>query len=406
MATESQGPTVTAVAIAFTVITVVAVSLRVWARIFLVKSFGTDDALICIAATLATAFTVVSILAVGRGLGDHIEEVMARGTANFMAYMQLVWLSSIFYNATLGFIKISVLALYMRLGDRMLRRLAMIMIGVITCQAGGNVFACIFQCSPIAAAYDLSIPAESKRCININAFYLANAAVNIFTDLLTYTLPIKLIINLQVSKQQKIGLFVILCLGLFACISSIIRITFIPQMLVNPDATWVISDAMYWSVIEINIGILAASIPSYKTIAKRYAPRLLGTSSNGGSRSHKKSSGGSGLYKLSGFQKISNNKSQTRSGGGGTARNTHHDSTIMDLRNLDTDSADGQHRREGSSGGGGVDGGGPGKRMNPHVNTRIEPTSKLDLDNSSEEALFAPKGKISVKTQITTQYEG
>lgn len=139
---------------------------------------------------------------------------MQRGNANFMTYMQLVWLSSIFYNATLGFIKISVLALYMRLGDRTLRKLATVMIGVICCQAGGNVFACIFQCAPISAAYDLSITAENKKCININAFYLANAAVNIFTDLLTYTLPIKLIINLQVTRQQKIGLFVILCLGL------------------------------------------------------------------------------------------------------------------------------------------------------------------------------------------------
>lgn len=139
---------------------------------------------------------------------------MAKGTENLINYAQLVWLSSIFYNATLGFIKFSVLALYMRLGDRTLRKLAMFMMGVIFCQAGGNVFACIFQCTPVKAAYDVTIMAADKKCININAFYLANAAVNIFTDLLTYTLPIKLIINLQVSKQQKIGLFVILCLGL------------------------------------------------------------------------------------------------------------------------------------------------------------------------------------------------
>ena len=49
-------------------------------------------------------------------------------------------------------------------------------------------------------------------------------------------------------------------------------------MLVSEDATWVITSAMYWSVIEINIGILAASIPSFKSIARRYFPRLLGSS--------------------------------------------------------------------------------------------------------------------------------
>lgn len=144
----------------------------------------------------------------------HFKVVMARGTANLTTYSQAVWLSSIFYNACLGFIKISVLALYMRLGDRTLRRLAMVMVGVVGCQAGGNVLAALFQCSPVRGAYDAALPADAKSCININAFYLANAAVNIFTDLLTYTLPIRLVTRLQVPRRQKIGLAVILCLGL------------------------------------------------------------------------------------------------------------------------------------------------------------------------------------------------
>ncbi|CRK36896.1 hypothetical protein BN1708_007235 [Verticillium longisporum] len=283
---ETQGPTVIAVAAVFAVLLFFTLILRIYARVAVVKSVGPDDS-------------------VEHGLGSHYPEVIARGTENFITYMQVVWLSSIFYNACLGFIKISVLALYMRLGDRKLRRVAMVMVGVIFCQAGANVLACIFQCAPVSAAYDIRILPADKKCIDINAFYLANAAVNIFTDILTYTLPIPLVVKLQIPRQQKIGLAVILGLGLLyvyqmpdgargdtdvdvysACVSSIIRITYIPQMLVSDDPTWAITGAMYWSVIETNIGILAASIPSYKAIAKRYAPRLLGTSSNG---SHKRS---------------------------------------------------------------------------------------------------------------------
>lgn len=40
---ESQGATVDAVAIAFGALSVVSISLRLWARIFVVKSFGPDD---------------------------------------------------------------------------------------------------------------------------------------------------------------------------------------------------------------------------------------------------------------------------------------------------------------------------------------------------------------------------
>lgn len=133
------------------------------------------------------------------------------GAETLVTYSQIVWLSSLFYNACLGFIKVSALALYMRLGDRTLRRLAIIMIGLVACQASGNVLAAIFQCSPVSAAWDKT---GSYKCIDINAFYLANAAVNIFTDLLTYSLPIPLALKLQMPLRQRIGLAVILCLGL------------------------------------------------------------------------------------------------------------------------------------------------------------------------------------------------
>lgn len=41
---------------------------------------------------------------------------------------------------------------------------------------------------------------------------------------------------------------------------------------------------MYWSVIEVNIGILAASIPSYKALVKKYFPFLLDITFSGGVR--------------------------------------------------------------------------------------------------------------------------
>ena len=126
--------------------------------------------------------------------------------------MQIIWFSSIFYNASLGFIKTSVLALYARLGDAKLRRLALIMIAIVGCQSGANVLTCIFQCNPIEAAWNLAI--TDKVCVDIDGFYLANAALNITTDLLAYTLPIQLVLKLQVPFKQKCMLFVMFFLGL------------------------------------------------------------------------------------------------------------------------------------------------------------------------------------------------
>jgi hypothetical protein len=112
-------------------------------------------------------------------------------------------------------------------------------------------------------------------------------------------------------------------------------------MLSSDDPTWVIAGAMYWSVIETNIGILAASIPSYKAIAKRYAPRLLGSS-------------GMSSDKLSGLKP-------------------------MPLGPMSRD------------------------HTAPSTTTKIEFENRINNrldDNSSEEVLVAPDGRIGVRTEI------
>lgn len=320
MEVDTQSHTVTAVAVAFAIITFIIVGLRLYARIFLVQHVGKDDYLIVIASLLSWAFIAATIRSAELGLGGHYADVMARGVPNFVAYLQTVWLSSVFYNACLGFIKTSVLALYMRLGDRTLGRLSTVMMAVVACQATANVLVCIFQCGPIRAAYDITIPAADKRCIDINAFYLANAAVNILTDVLTYALPIPLVLKLQVPLAQRVGLGVALCLGFVACLASIIRITFIPAMLASADPTWDIAQPMYWSVIETNIGILASSIPSTKVIAKRHFPRLLGSSCSRGPTGPAGGGGGE-------FQTIGGSWSGGGGGGTGGSRNDKGDRT-------------------------------------------------------------------------------
>lgn len=148
-------------------------------------------------------------------------------------------------------------------------------------------------------------------------------------------------------------------------------------MLTSTDATWAITGAMYWSVIETNIGILSASIPSWKVLAKRYVPRLLGASSSGaGTKSGKR--GGSGFH-LSSL------------GGGGTGTGTG-GAKPMRLHTVTT------HESANDV----VGGGGGRKGFAAHVAKR----GGLSRDDSSdEEALFTPTGRIGVTTEISMKFE-
>ncbi|KAJ5770960.1 uncharacterized protein N7511_003011 [Penicillium nucicola] len=274
-ANGSQGPVVVGICVAFAALTFCVLCLRLFARVYVLGKMGLDDYLIIGACLLAWAFIAVTIVAVKNGLGTHYVDT---DKTKLIDYAFAVWLSSMFYLACLGFVKTSVLWFYTRLGDRYLTRLSWIMIGVIAAQAISFVLVAAFQCQPVSKAWASTKPGT---CVDINVFYLCNAALNIFTDVLTYTLPIRVIFKLQMPRKQKIVLAIILCLGLFACVSSIIRITYIPAMLSSADFTYAISGAMYWSVIETNVGILAASIPSFKAIASRFLPRFIGEYSSG-----------------------------------------------------------------------------------------------------------------------------
>ncbi|EAW12075.1 putative integral membrane protein Pth11-like [Aspergillus clavatus NRRL 1] len=275
MASDSQGPIVVGIAVAFAIETFIVICLRLFARIVVLERVGLDDYLIVCACVFSWTFIAVTIVAVQKGLGSHLEDVDPN---NLVSYSFVVWLSSMFYLACLGFIKTSVCWFYTRIGDKTLTRMSLIMMVVVGTQAAVFVMVAAFQCRPISKAWNAELPGY---CVEINVFYLSNAALNILTDLLTYTLPIKVIFNLQMPVKQKFALVLILCLGLFACISSIIRITYIPTMLTSADFTYAIGGAMYWSVIETNVGILAASIPSFKAIASRFLPRLIGEYSSG-----------------------------------------------------------------------------------------------------------------------------
>ncbi|KAJ5224902.1 uncharacterized protein N7469_008405 [Penicillium citrinum] len=346
----SQGPVVVGICLAFAILTFIVLALRLFARIYVLGKMGVDDYLIIGASILSWAFIAVTIVAVENGLGQHIEYAGADPN-KLVTYSFAVWLSSMFYLATLGFVKTSVLWFYTRLGDRTLYSSFMDHDGS---QAGSFVLVAAFQCQTISKAWTATGPG---KCVNINVFYLANAALNIFTDLLTYTLPIRVIFKLQMPRKQKIALGLILCLGLFACVSSIIRITYIPAMLTSADYTYAISGAMYWSVIETNVGIFAASIPSFKAIASRFVPRFIGEYSSG--RKYGPWSGNTDARKYgSGFTKVTDPNQITM----GTMNG----------------------------------------REDTRAGTQIGATLN---DNSSEERIIIPDGKIFTQTEIETTVE-
>jgi hypothetical protein len=137
-------------------------------------------------AAVATFFVLIVgvFMAIDRGMGVHVEVVLLEaGVGALSHYAQVskvtsfkhllanknkaVYVCAIFYNTTLGMIKLSVLSLYQRIlrgvQSKTLPTVVWIFFGMVACNTTINVLLVIFQCWPVKAAWDVSILPEDKR---------------------------------------------------------------------------------------------------------------------------------------------------------------------------------------------------------------------------------------------------
>jgi hypothetical protein len=127
----------------------------------------------------------------------------------------------------------------------------------------------VFSCVPPSASWRPELKATAK-CFTIGEFTavgLFNSAINAFTDLAFATLPIPLVLQLQVNTRSKLSLCAILCLGIFACIASLVKITYQVRILSEPDG---LRYNMFniWNAVELFIGIIAACLPTLRPLVK------------------------------------------------------------------------------------------------------------------------------------------
>lgn len=129
-------------------------------------------------------------------------------------HKQAIYFCAIFYNTTLGMVKLSVLSLYRRIlagiPSRTLPIINWTAFGIVSVNTTINVCVAAFQCRPIAAAFDNSV---KGKCINQAAFYLGNASTGIFTDVMVYGLSIPIVKPLQMDPKKKLQTLLTLLMG-------------------------------------------------------------------------------------------------------------------------------------------------------------------------------------------------
>ena len=206
---------------------------------------------------------------------------------------------------TIGFIKVSILFFYLRVFPRKSLRIAC-WATMAFCGASAVAFALvtIFQCHPIIYIWSKDI--KGGRCVNYNSVAWANAAINIFQDIMIILLPMNELRHLQLTRKKKVGMYAMFGVGGLSvpfslavsfhklqsfllltilrlcsvCVTSIVRLDSLRTFGLTADPTWDNIPTTFWSTLETTTAIFCACMPSIRAGLVRLFPKVLGSTTH------------------------------------------------------------------------------------------------------------------------------
>lgn len=122
----------------------------------------------------------------------------------------------------------------------------------------------MFSCIPLKAAWDVTI--TDAKCIPIRSIYLGGSVPNVVIDAVVVAMPLPYVWRLHASLPQRLILAGMFVLGTFIAVVSLIRLIIFLQIPIatSGDATYNFREIIVWSIVEVNVGLVCACLPSLK----------------------------------------------------------------------------------------------------------------------------------------------
>ncbi|EFQ85796.1 hypothetical protein PTT_19153 [Pyrenophora teres f. teres 0-1] len=186
--------------------------------------------------------------------------------------MQFFFFFECFYCAAIIPIKLSISFMLIRIASR--RKLFVYSLYTVSALfVTMNLIALlyiIFQCAPVSYAWDTSTPGgKCNPAQTLADIYYATTAVNIATDWFCALLPIPLLWNVQLNRNSKISVGVILGLGALASLSACIRLVYTVNLTNATEYLYGVSDVVLWGYAENGVGMIVGCVATLRPLLQR-----------------------------------------------------------------------------------------------------------------------------------------
>ena len=201
-----------AVAIAFSILDVLVISWRfITRRCILHQSLGADDWMIFLTAIIHVPANLATVLDSPYDGRSSLSWAPPDRTISASIHE---YINTNLYYLISATLKLTFLLFYLRIfPSASIRRLLWGTVG-LTCAYGiAYVVASIFQCTPIEYYWQRWDPTHQGKCIDTRSLSISHAILGIALDLWILGIPIPQLYQLQLGFWKKIGMGVVLSLG-------------------------------------------------------------------------------------------------------------------------------------------------------------------------------------------------
>ncbi|KAK6073782.1 integral membrane protein [Seiridium cupressi] len=222
---------------------------------------------------MALVFTITYVVCLLVARANHIGFPMTTLTTdNMSALLKTIFAIEVIYYTIVFAVKSSILFMYLRfaISKRFLRlcqgTLVLLAVFYVTCLGGT-----IGQCQPVSKVWDITFK-QPGTCNNTTAFFYFTSGFNIITDLWILLLPIPTLMSIGIEHKEKLVLYGVFGVGVFATAFSCVRLQSIYTYTLATDPYHDAISVNLWSMVEVNSAIFCANVPALKPL---FQPRRL-----------------------------------------------------------------------------------------------------------------------------------
>ncbi|KAH8683780.1 hypothetical protein BGZ61DRAFT_496109 [Ilyonectria robusta] len=286
MAMAGDGPWAVAVMWSLTVMVLIFVILRIYARMILVKAFGTDDFVFILAFVCLLLFTIFINISAMYGFGQNTFDI--HNAHNISKAVLFECISQTFNVLGMALAKWSLGLFLLRLVQQTWHKVAIWAALWFLMGASISCLLCFwFQCSPPAYLWDRTL-LGGKCELNILPVSIILGATCILVDFFFAIFPWIFMWKLQMNQREKLVILGSMSLGSIAGVCGIKRATEIPGLLSKnylKDSVGII----VWSAAEMAVTMVCIGIPVCRPLYKKYLGKW---SSKDGSKYNANTAGG------------------------------------------------------------------------------------------------------------------